>query len=224
MSEQTDVARLLYTVFDGADPAGTPRADVVRLWSLEMQWFSPEEAEMIVDAMGEKGWLYQNEGNLNLAPGVELVIPGLGWRPITRRMLDPPACDASPISKPRTEPSSTASFSQPQVGRRPPEKAAEKEDLANFTRPVVSARPPTLEGGQPPRQVHPVDRAEGSIPVLIDLIARESGLENKEVVRRAQRKRRALGPVTLWMALALVAREQGLDMQRVSSSIERAAE
>jgi hypothetical protein len=68
-----------------------------------------------------------------------------------------------------------------------------------------------------------VDRAEGSIPVLIDLIAKESGLANREVVRRAQRKRRALGPVTLWMALALVAREQGLDMERVAAAIERAA-
>ena len=68
-----------------------------------------------------------------------------------------------------------------------------------------------------------VDRAEGSIPVLIDLIAKESGLANREVVRRAQRKRRALGPVTLWMALALVAREQGLDMERVAAAIQRAA-
>lgn len=68
-----------------------------------------------------------------------------------------------------------------------------------------------------------MDRAEGSIPVLIDLIAKESGLANREVVRRAQRKRRALGPVTLWMALALVAREQGLDMERVTAAIERAA-
>ena len=224
MSEHTDIARLLYTVFDGADPTGIPRADVVRLWSLEMQWFSPQEAERVVDALGEKGWLSQDEGHLNLAPGFELVIPGLGWRPITRRMLDPPACDASPASKPRTESRSTESFSQPQVGQRQPEAAAEKEDSASFTRPVVSAQTPASQSGQNLRQAHPVDRAENSIPVLIDLIARESGLENKEVVRRAQRKRRALGPVTLWMALALVAREQGLDMQRVSSAIERAAE
>ena len=68
-----------------------------------------------------------------------------------------------------------------------------------------------------------MDRAEGSIPVLINLIAKESGLANREVVRRAQRKRRALGPVTLWMALALVAREQGLDMERVAAAIESAA-
>ena len=69
----------------------------------------------------------------------------------------------------------------------------------------------------------PADRAEGSIPILIELIATQSGLDNKEVVRRAQRKRRALGPVTLWMALALVAREQGLDMRSVSSAIDKAA-
>ena len=45
-------------------------------------------------------------------------------------------------------------------------------------------------------------------------------IDNREVLRRAQRKRRSLGPVTLWMALALVAREQGLDMVEVSSLVE----
>ena len=97
-------------------------------------------------------------------------------------------------------------------------------DERSFARPVVNRQSSAPSSGQAIRQAQPVDRAEGSIPVLIDLIARESGLENKEVVRRAQRKRRALGPVTLWMALALVAREQGLDIQRVSSAIDRSAQ
>ncbi len=222
MSEQSDIARLLYTVFEGAPSQGIVRADVVRLWSLEMQWFSPQEAEQIVDALGEKGWFSQEGGRLSLAPGVELVIPGLGWRPITRRMLDPPACDASP--KEASIAQSSTSFSQPQVGQRQPKAAAEAKDASSFTRPIVTPRAAETGAAHTPRQAHPVDRAEGSIPVLIDLIARESGLQNKEVVRRAQRKRRALGPVTLWMALALVAREQGLDMHRVSSAIEDAAQ
>ena len=55
---------------------------------------------------------------------------------------------------------------------------------------------------------------------MIKYIANKSKIENREVVRRAQRKRRSLGAVTLWMALALVAREQGLDMVEVSSLIE----
>jgi len=93
----------------------------------------------------------------------------------------------------------------------------------SFSRPKVSksVSETLIESSKPSM---PVDRVEGSIPTLIELIASQSGLDNKEVVRRAQRKRRALGPVTLWMALALVAREQGLDMQSVSSAIDKAAE
>ena len=221
MSEQTDISRLLYTIFDGVGDSGVSRADVIRSWSLEMQWFSPEDAERIVDALGAAGWLATDDGGLSLALGVELTIPGLGWRPITRRMLNPPSCEALPTPK-VSQPNPT--FSKPQVSLRSEQPTKQMADERSFARPVVNRQSSAPSSGQAIRQAHPVDRAEGSIPVLIDLIARESGLENKEVVRRAQRKRRALGPVTLWMALALVAREQGLDMQRVSSAIDRAAQ
>ena len=59
----------------------------------------------------------------------------------------------------------------------------------------------------------PIDPAASHITNLLDQIANSSGLDRKEVMRRAQRKRRALGPVTLWMALLLVAREQQLPMK-----------
>ena len=59
----------------------------------------------------------------------------------------------------------------------------------------------------------PIDPAASHITDLLDQIANSSGLDRKEVMRRAQRKRRALGPVTLWMALLLVAREQQLPMK-----------
>ena len=64
-----------------------------------------------------------------------------------------------------------------------------------------------------PIESAPVDPASSHITDLLDQIAQTSGLERKEVMRRAQRKRRALGPVTLWMALLLVAREQQLPMK-----------
>jgi hypothetical protein len=57
-----------------------------------------------------------------------------------------------------------------------------------------------------------VDPATAHITVLLERISESSNLDRKEVMRRAQRKRRALGPVTLWMALLLVAREQRLSM------------
>ena len=50
---------------------------------------------------------------------------------------------------------------------------------------------------------------------LASRIASMSGLEKREVIRRAQRKRRALGPVSLEVAMLLLAREQNLEMDRI---------
>ena len=70
-----------------------------------------------------------------------------------------------------------------------------------------------------PVETAPVDPASSHITELLDQIAQTSGLDRKEVMRRAQRKRRALGPVTLWMSLLLVAREQKLPMKGFMQTI-----
>ena len=57
MSEQSDISRILFTIFDGIETLEIPKADVVRLWSLEMQWFSPEESERVLKALTEAGWI-----------------------------------------------------------------------------------------------------------------------------------------------------------------------
>ena len=216
MCEVDDISRVLYSVFDGIVSETVFRSDVVRLWSLEMQWFSPQDAERVIDALIDSGWIKQEKNTLQISSGVDLIIPGLGWRPITRRMLSPPRYSISQnegikptsdnLSKPRVsksneirkDPAENYRYSEPRISSLDSEKKSVDYDERNI----------------------PLDRAEGSIPHLIELIANQSGLENKEVVRRAQRKRRALGPVTLWMALALVAREQGLAMDKVSDVIE----
>ena len=66
---------------------------------------------------------------------------------------------------------------------------------------------------------YPPDWAGNNIKPMISWISEDSGLTQKEVVRRAQRKRRALGPVTLWFSLSLVAREQGLEMSTIMELI-----
>ena len=216
MGEVDDISRVLYSVFDGIVSETVFRSDVVRLWSLEMQWFSPQDAERVIDALIDSGWIKQEKNTLQISSGVDLIIPGLGWRPITRRMLSPPRYSISQnegikptsdnLSKPRVsksneirkDPAENYRYSEPRISSLDSEKKSVDYDERNI----------------------PLDRAEGSIPHLIELIANQSGLENKEVVRRGQRKRRALGPVTLWMALALVAREQGLAMDKVSDVIE----
>ncbi len=60
-----------------------------------------------------------------------------------------------------------------------------------------------------------VDPATSNIKPLLKQISNLSKMDEKEILRRAQRKRRALGPVTLWMALLLVAREQRLSMPQL---------
>jgi len=55
---------------------------------------------------------------------------------------------------------------------------------------------------------------------LINYVSKNSGLTSKEVVRRSQRKRKALGPITLWLCVALLAREQGLDMNEIIHIID----
>lgn len=219
MSEQTDISRILFTIFDGLEPQEINKADVVRLWSLEMQWFSPEESQSVVEALTDAGWISMEGETMHLVEGVKLEIPSLGWRPMTRRMLSPPTY--KPSSKEESK-DPTSDFSQPRVSTRE-EGNNESKNGESFSRLKVSK---SIQNplSEPTNSPIPIDRAEGSIPTLIELIASQSGLANNEVVRRAQRKRRALGPVTLWMALALVAREQGLDMQRVSSAIDKAAE
>ena len=68
-------------------------------------------------------------------------------------------------------------------------------------------------------EVAAIDPAASHITELLNQISETSGLQRKEVMRRAQRKRRALGPVTLWMALLLVAREQQLSMASLIRTI-----
>ena len=219
MSEEADISRILFTIFNGLEPQKIDQSDVVRLWSLEMQWFSPEESQSVIDALSEAGWISRQDVTLYLSEGVKLEIPSLGWRPMTRRMLSPPIYNLT--EKDRSG-DSASDLSQPRVNAIK-EIDNQSKNQESFSRPKVIIENQGTKNDSSNKSM-PIDRAEGSIPTLIELIASQSGLPNNEVVRRAQRKRRALGPVTLWMALALVAREQGLDMESVSSAIDKAAE
>ena len=202
MSEahEQEIGRLLQISMAGLPGNSTTREELSRIWSLELQWFTPQEADLIADRLSERGWLVETEGGLSPPLGLELPRPSLGWSPLARRMIDPPEF------KRHTPPAQTHPMPQ-----EPTEVVVE---------PLAPKQQPMPRISDPEPTSMPPDRAEGSIPGLISMIGEKSGLENKEVIRRAQRKRRALGQVTLWMALALVAREQGLDMHAVNLAIE----
>ena len=185
-----EISRLLFVTFSESDHIEI--SDLVRLWSLELQWMEPNEAKLVIEKLLGSSWLISQDNILRPTKGIREIFPGLGWRPIFRMISNPPIFIADDDISMNNE----SSISEI-VAKVIPSKSVS---------PQVIDRPP--------------DRSEGNIPRLIKLIAEKSRLENREVVRRAQRKRRSLGPVTLWMALALVAREQGLDMVEIVSVIE----
>ena len=185
-----EISRLLFVSFSEFNHIEI--SDLIRLWSLELQWMEPNDAELVIKKLLQSGWLINEDDILKPAEGINKILPGLGWRPIFRKISNP-----SDFISQREDIILSVDESLPS---KIVVKVIESES------PQVVERPP--------------DRSEANIPNLIKLIAQLSRLENREVVRRAQRKRRSLGPVTLWMALALVAREQGLDMVEIVSVIE----
>lgn len=185
-----EVGRLLHSAFSDGPKQSVSRDILSRIWSLELQWFTPKESASIIDHLTSTGWLVEESGILSPMLGHVLSRPPLGWRPIMNSILSVPELKLN--SKPE----------QPVLDTTSPTRASGPK----ISNPEGSDLPP--------------DKTEESIPSLIEIISSGSGLQNKEVLRRAQRKRRALGPVTLWMALALVAREQGLDMGEVVSAID----
>ena len=187
-----EISRLLFISFSEFNHIEI--SDLIRLWSLELQWMKPNDAELVIKKLLQSGWLINEDDILKPADGINKIPPGLGWRPILRKISNP-----SDFISQREDVILN-------IDESLPSKIVVKVVESESKFPQVVERPP--------------DRSEANIPNLIKLIAQLSRLENREVVRRAQRKRRSLGPVTLWMALALVAREQGLDMVEIVSVIE----
>ena len=166
-------------------------SDLERLWSLELQWMMPEEASSVIKKLIQSGWLVSENNMLSPVIIDEYNSPSLGWQPMLRIISSPPLFVSGSVS-----PSLVKTEIKPEI-------------VVNVVQSEIASS-----------ETHPPDRSESNIPSLIRYIAKKSEIDNREVVRRAQRKRRSLGPVTLWMSLALVAREQGLDMVEVSSLIE----
>ena len=61
MLEQSieEVRKLIFVSFSEEEKLSID--DIIRLWSLELQWMEPEEASIIVDKLIESGWLNQEE-------------------------------------------------------------------------------------------------------------------------------------------------------------------
>ena len=183
-----DVRRALTIVFRGVESVA--RADLERMFSFDMEWVAPHEAENVTSALESAGWLVESNGQLRL--GVELgeVDVPFGWFPRPARLMRPVAATSTQNSSDELASTDSSPPVQPTPAAQPEPEALSGDPRARLTKRVAR------------------------------FISRQSGLSMDELHRRAERKTRAFHLITPWMAYALVAREQGLVMDDIVQALD----
>jgi len=180
-----ETSKLLFSSFPPQFPK-ISKSDIIRLWSLELQWFNPNDANLVLSHLLDTNWIIEFEDFLYPNSNVDLFPPILGWQPILRDILNSPVYDSKSVSI--------------------------QNELDNNT--IKENKQDSHEFDDESKSIE--DRTN----ILIKYVSKKSGLSTREVVRRSQRKRKALGPVTLWLCVSLLAREQGLDMEKIIEILE----
>lgn len=195
-----DIRRLLAMTWRTWGDVALDSDSVSRTWSLDLGWLSPADSEELLAKLVAGGWLITSEDGLLPAVSLTDVEVPLGWFPKKSILNNPPIRRA-------TETVDGGVDEKP--SEKLPAKSAEQSSLTAESQPIGEsheAKKGVLQSEDS------VLVAKWNIPVLLQSIAEVSKLPRQEVMRRARRKCNALGDITLWMALLLVAREQDIEI------------
>ena len=186
---EVEVRRLIYISFNDYQNEWISSEKLIRIWSLDFQWVDSKDAQKLLESLIKTGWLHIEDNKVKPKdPLYSLEIP-IGWNPMVRRMIE--GVDFIP--------SGTNSIEEkPLITTNPILKS---NDVSSFEDDNLSASNDRF-----------ADPMIQKISKIRTHIATVSGLEVREIQRRAQRKRNACAPMTLWMALLLVGREQRIDI------------
>ena len=220
-----DVRRALAMTWKG-EMLPITSEDLVRIWCYDTQWFEAAVAELAISALVENGWLEMTgQGLIPCLDTAEVTAP-LGWWPRLESLTNPPLFTTSAAP-------ALASTASEMTAPRPTERrvgveiaAPEKAGMSG-TGDVSSGeeviQPPVAAAELAPSTSPPQNDADPRmqlVPRLIKYIARKSGIEVNEIERRMQRKQRALGPITPWLCLIFIAKEQGLAVDDIIEMFE----
>ncbi|MEZ7994929.1 MAG: DUF2240 family protein [Candidatus Poseidoniaceae archaeon] len=187
-----DIRTVLAICFRDGEPLDA--IDVERILSFDMEWLSPDDAEIAVQSLISAGWLCGEENALTPSIDLSGITAPLGWFPRPSRLTNP-------VSIKLNEQTNQTII---------PELVDEVNTIkATATKEIEIVTP--QEDHSDPR-VKLTKR-------LTKFIAKTSKIEIEEVERRANRKHKALAVATNWMCLALVAREQGIQMQEIVDAL-----
>ena len=187
-----DIRTVLAICFRDGKPLDA--IDVERILSFDMEWLSPDDAEIAVQSLITAGWLCGEENALTPSINISGITAPLGWFPRPSRLTNP-------VSVTLNE----------QTNETVVSKLVEQAITIEATpTKKIEITTPKEENSDP--RVKLTKR-------LTKFIAKTSKIEIEEVERRANRKQKALAVATNWMCLALVAREQGIQMQEIVDAL-----
>ena len=188
-----DICRVLAVCFRSGESLSD--LDIERILSFDMGWLSPEQASDAVKALIDKGWLIGGQDSLNSVLSSNSVTTPLGWFPRPSRLINPIQYDSVKFQESTKEIESFANNSSEQNNLTP----SSKQDIGE----EVSSKDPRSK----------IERR------LKKFVAKQSKLEMDEIERRILRKKNALGMVSNWLCIALIAREQGLEMNSIVEAL-----
>ena len=208
---ENDIRRLLAMTWRTWGNEPLDASSITRTWSLDLGWLAPTDAEILLTKLLAKGWLISKDDRLSTNTELGDVSVPLGWFPRTTVLEQPPNCP------PGKSEIGTSRTSEKVIS---PEKEIEedtgiKNNEGDEKTPAATSKSPTAKS-----IVDNTGVQSFNVPALLQLISKESDLARQEVMRRAQRKRKSLGHITVWMALILVAREMQVDIEKLISSGE----
>ena len=186
-----DICRVLAVCFRHGNSLS--ELDIERILSFDMGWLSPDEASTAVHALIDSGWLIGNEDSLQPMVKNNSITTPLGWFPRPSRLINPVRYDSIQFS----EKSNEENIQSP--------KPTEKIEV-----PVKNENVQELISKDPRAKM---ERR------LKRFVSKQSKIDIEEIERRIQRKKNALSFVTVWMCIALVAREQGLEMKDIIDAL-----
>jgi hypothetical protein len=187
-----DIRTVLAICFRDGKPLDA--IDVERMLSFDMEWLSPDDAEVAVQSLISAGWLCGEENALTPSINISGVTAPLGWFPRPSRLTNP-------VSVKLNEETNETIVSE-----------SADEAITIEAMPTKKIEITTQEENHSDPRVKLTKR-------LTKFIAKNSKIEVEEVERRANRKHKALAVATNWMCLALVAREQGIQMQEIVDAL-----
>tara|TARA_B100001113_G_scaffold84981_1_gene67686 strand:+ start:223 stop:816 length:594 start_codon:yes stop_codon:yes gene_type:complete len=187
-----DIRRVLAVCFRSGQSLSD--LDIERILSFDMGWLSPEEAGEAVKALIDSGWLTGDLDALSSVLTSNPVTTPLGWFPRPSRLMNPIKYDSVKFQDASNDVERVVVNQSNNTTTKVVNEIGEQENITKDPRSKMERR-------------------------LKKFVSKQSKLDMDEIERRILRKKNALGMVSNWLCIALIAREQGLEMNSIVEAL-----